>query len=982
MKNLNVLLLEDNALDAELNQTELRDNLTEYTCTFYWVTNKPAYRRTLDTLAPDLVLSDYTVASYSGLEALRDLRTKYPYTPFIFVTGAQQEEVAAQAIKEGAWDYVVKDRISRLTMAVQNALRLREEQQKNSEIREAVTKSELRFRTLFNSASDAIFMMQGPTFIDCNAATEKIFGCSKEQIVGESPVRFSPPFQPSGVASEIAAHERIAAALSGTSQFFEWQHIQYDGTLFDAEVSLNRLEIGGDVFIQAIVRDVTQRKKSEAENFRLAMVANSTNNIVVIADAEGKIEWVNRAFTTITEYSFEEVIGKRPGSFLQGPDTDKKLAEFMSKQLAQGLGFKDLEIINYTKSGKPYWILIEVQPIRDESGKLRQFIAIESDTTERKKTQLVLADREKRFRNLVQQSPVAVIEWDTRLNVLEWNEAAEKIFGYTRAEAMGRCAFGLILPSAPHPQVEKVLDMLIAQQGGNRNTNKNIKKDGKSILCEWYNRPLTDEVGKTIGIVSMVEDITEKVKAEKELKESELKFRQIINSSPMGIYLYEVNANNQLILVGTNPAADTLTGIRNADFIGKTLEEIFPGLKETDVPGHYLEAALHGTPWFTEDMRYHEGKVSGAFQIYAFQAGHNRVGVMFLNITEQKKIEAAIKQKNEELLKINAELDSFVYSASHDLRAPIASLLGLVEVARLEKDVSSLDRLLDMQKRSLLKLDNFIHDIVSYSRNNRLDVQVEPIDFITLIEGIFEQLYFMDHLGQLDCRIIITPQLNFFSDSKRIAVILNNLISNAIKYADINKPNPFVEVRVDKSPDGVIISVEDNGDGIEAEHLPKIFDMFYRATQKSSGSGIGLYIVHEITNKMKGSIKVESVRKAGSKFIVNLPNLYGELMSPLPLEKKAQNQAKQVYTEVEISTDADSGLFENFINQLVSEYHAKLLNHIHGVDTDYADFLLQDEKLTLHRQTFTGISMFPTELGNANPQANELARQVGSQLKK
>ena len=873
MRNLSVLLLEDNALDAELNQVELRQNLRDYQCTFYWAINKSEYRKTLDTLVPDLVLSDYNIPSYNGLEALRDLKSKFPYTPFIFVTGSQQEEVAAQAIKEGAWDYVVKDRISRLTMAVQNALKLREEQLKNSEIQEAVTKSELRFRTLFNSASDAIFMMQGPTFIDCNSSTEKIFGCSKEQIVGQNPIRFSPPFQPSGIPSETAAHERIADALAGKPQFFEWQHIKYDGTPFDAEVSLNSLEIRGEFFIQAIVRDITERKKSEADNIRLAMVANTTNNIVVIADSEGRIEWVNRAFTTITEYSFDEVIGKKPGSFLQGPDTDKKQAEFMSKKLAQGEGFKDLEVINYTKSGKPYWVLIEVQPIRDESGRVCQFIAIESDTTERKKTQLALADREKRFRNLVQQSPVAVIEWDTSLNVIEWNEAAEKIFGYTRSEAVGRSVFGLILPIAPDPEIQRVADLLIKQKGGNRNTNKNTTKYGTSILCEWYNRPLTDDAGKTISIVSMVEDITEKVQAEMELKESELKFRQIIHSSPMGIYVYEVNERNQLILVDTNPAADTLTGIRNVELIGKTLEEAFPGLKETDIPRHYLAAAFDGIPWYTEDMFYDEGKITGAFQVYAFQAGHNRVAVMFLNITERKQIEAAVKQKNEELLKINAELDSFVYSASHDLRAPIASLLGLVEVARLEKDNTSLERLLDMQKRSLLKLDNFIHDIVSYSRNNRLAVQVEPIDFITMIEGIFEQLYFMENLRQLECRIIITPALNFFSDSKRITVILNNLISNAIKYADISKPNPYVEVRVDKSPDGVLISVADNGDGIDEQHLPRIFDMFYRATQKSSGSGIGLYIVNEITQKMKGTIRVESVKGLGSKFIVSLPNL-------------------------------------------------------------------------------------------------------------
>ena len=114
--------------------------------------------------------------------------------------------------------------------------------------------------------------------------------------------------------------------------------------------------------------------------------------------------------------------------------------------------------------------------------------------------------------------------------------------------------------------------------------------------------------------------------------------------------------------------------------------------------------------------------VKGIFQIYAFQAGHNRMAVMFLNITESKQIEAAIKQKNEELVKANAELDRFVYSASHDLRAPIASLLGLIGVARAEKDMQSIGTLLDMQERALLRLDEFINDIVRYSRNNRLEM--------------------------------------------------------------------------------------------------------------------------------------------------------------------------------------------------------------------------------------------------------------------
>ncbi len=768
MKNLLVILLEDNALDAELNEVELQQHLTEYLCTFHWVKNKKDFLTLLEEVSPDLVLSDYNIPSYTGLEALRDFKLKFPNTPFLFVTGTQQEEVAANAIKEGAWDYVVKDRLTRLTMAVQNALRLRKEQLKNIEIQEAVIKNELRFRTLFNSASDAIFILKDLIILDCNVAAEKIYGYPREELLAQNPITLSPSVQPSGQSTSEAAKEKFNLALEGSPQFFEWRHKKSDGTLFDCEVSLNRMELGGEIFIQGIVRDITDRKQ----------------------------------------------------------------------------------------------------------------------------TMVSLADREKRFRNLVEQSPLAVIEWDTQLNVLEWNEAAENIFGYTRDEAIGRSAFGLVLKPELNVHIKNLLHQLVNQEGGVRSTNENITKQGTTITCEWYNRPLTNEDGQTVGIVAMVEDITDKLKAEKALKESELKFRQIIQSSPMGIYVYEVNDKNQLVLIDTNAAADALTEINNTKLIGLTIEEAFPGLQGTDIPKHYLNAALNGTPWYSENIQYHDGKVNGAFEVYAFQAGSKRVAIMFLNVTERRQIEAAIKNKNEELTKINTELDRFVYSASHDLRAPIASLLGLVEVARLETDLKEVNKLLDMQKRSLVKLDSFIHDIVSYSRNNRLDLEIEAIDFNSLIEGIFEQLHFMDQLAQLKRKISIAPHLNFSTDRKRISVILTNLISNAIKYADEQKPNPFIEVRIEKDVnDGVVISVSDNGEGIGSDQLPKIFDMFYRATLRSTGSGIGLYIVHEIIQKLNGSIQVESEKGEGSNFVVRLPNLSAEIEKELDIPEAVNSQA-------------------------------------------------------------------------------------------
>src|SRR5690606_6186923 len=260
-------------------------------------------------------------------------------------------------------------------------------------VEESLRKNEFRLRTVFNTANDAILTMDYKTFTDCNDATLTIFQCKKEDIVGQTPYRFSPSHQPDGRTSEEAAMEKINAVLQGKPQFFEWVHIRLDGTPFPAEVSLNRFDLEGDVQILAIVRDISKRKQTELENKRLAMVANNTTNMVVIANAVGEIEWVNPAFERTTGYKLQEVIGLKPGHFLRGPETDPKAIEMMRERLSKGEGFKDVEVINYTKDGKPYWVNIEVQPILDGNGKITQFIAIESDVTERKANQKALEER-------------------------------------------------------------------------------------------------------------------------------------------------------------------------------------------------------------------------------------------------------------------------------------------------------------------------------------------------------------------------------------------------------------------------------------------------------------------------------------------------------------------------------------------------------------------------------------------------------------
>jgi hypothetical protein len=215
-----------------------------------------------------------------------------------------------------------------------------------------------------------------------------------------------------------------------------------------------------------------------------------------------------------------------------------------------------------------------------------------------------------------------------------------------------------------------------------------------------------------------------------------------------------------------------------------------------------------------------------------------------------------------------------VYRASHDMKAPLRSVMGLINITKMEsKDNEELLQYLNMMEVSIIKLDNFLKDLTSFVRNSRLEISPEEVNFEEVINESLNSLKFIENAHIIAIVKKLDLKFKFFSDSGRISTIINNLLSNSFKYHKSIANESYIKISVTTNQDQAIIVIEDNGNGIDKKYQNKIFDMFYRASEKSYGSGLGLYIVKMAVTKLNGNIDLLSEPGEKTIFTVVLPNL-------------------------------------------------------------------------------------------------------------
>ncbi len=261
----------------------------------------------------------------------------------------------------------------------------------------------------------------------------------------------------------------------------------------------------------------------------------------------------------------------------------------------------------------------------------------------------------------------------------------------------------------------------------------------------------------------------------------------------------------------------------------------------------------------------------------AFYDLQKEIGIIVKDVAKHNEnLEKQVKERTEKLINqirktqtLNVLLDRFIYSASHELRAPISSMLGLLKLIDIEADDGKKDICIELLKETVYKQDNILKQIIKIRENNKAIIQKNKIDFKQLLEEVIGNLGLAKERENLDFEIDIKQTKLFYTDKTRLKIIVSNLLKNALKYNLNNK----IQLIIDSTSENSLIVIQDNGIGIHPAALPHIFDIFYKASEKNSGVGIGLFMVKEMVKSLDGEINVESKLSKGSIFTVKLPCL-------------------------------------------------------------------------------------------------------------
>ncbi len=577
-----------------------------------------------------------------------------------------------------------------------------------------------------------------------------------------------------------------------------------------------------------------------------------------------------KRFTFISD-ACESILGVTSEAVLQEPSImDSLIHEEDFSTLAERSqeSYKQERELNWRGRmiirGEERWMEVRSNHEVDENGTTVRRGIIQ-DITERKSSG---KESEIRYQGLVERLPMGIAIHNHGKLVFA-NAHAHLILGAQKSnEIIGTHVMNYIHPDYRENLLERMREVA-AGVPAPMIEQKFVRVDGKVIDVEAMAFPFIFKGAPSVQVI--FRDITERKATEARVKKNETLFSQLFQNIPMAVVMLDEGGKVQQI----NKGFEAMFGYDVSELKGKNLND-------TIVPDELRNEGVDLNNLITsnqvvrlETIRRHKNGNVLSVILYGMPVvlGKQTIGIygVYVDITERKKVEEELKVRN-------TELDNFVYKVSHDLRAPLSSILGLVNLAKLPGNTDNPMDYIDIIGDKVEHLDHFIGDVLSHSKNLKMEVSISNVNFAQIIDRTFSELSYLEGAKEI-IRNIKIEGTDFYNDPWRISEILRNLISNSIKYRRFDSKTSEISVKILTDNLRTEISFADNGIGIDEVSLNKIFEMFYRATEQSDGSGIGLYIVKNAVDKLGGQITVFSKLGEGTRFTLILPNRIQSVVS-------------------------------------------------------------------------------------------------------
>jgi PAS domain S-box-containing protein len=648
----------------------------------------------------------------------------------------------------------------------------------------------------------------------------------------------------------------------------------------------------GTVLLDGAIRDITKQKEAEQQlNESRTFLDNVMRTVAApIFVKDSKLNWVmfNDAFCWFMGKKRVELLGKSEINFFNEEDY-KKSRKIDNQVLRTGDILLSRDTIRINKNSIKHLLTVKSRFVNDRGEKF--LIGFITDITEIRKREEEINKLNANLLGVMESTHESIYAIDRNYNYVAFNKnharMAKLIYGH--AISIGANSVEYVKGA---PEYKWLLtEIKRAFKGEHFASEQKVDQQRYTnrYIQTTYN-PIFDTKNNVTGVAIFVRDITDMKLAQEAIHQTNATLSGVIASTKDRIFAVDTKFRYIMFNRAHATTMKHLTGrdIQNGDDLIKLLPKgTLPHAKKQ------LQKAMGGTPATVEftlldqfleasvnPIKDNKGKVIGA--------------TMFVrDMTHRKKTEQKLKLLNEELTAQNGrlasqeeelrtaldelsernfELDQLMYKTSHDLRSPLSSILGLVNLAHMDTEPENQSVYLNKIEDRIKKLDEFIRSMLNYARVNRSEIVLEKIDLKTLIQNCVNELENLENFASVKVKTkIVSENVDFNSDPLLIKIIFSNIISNAYKYY-----NPHVEshlnITVKVNPLVIKVTLKDNGIGIEKEYVPKIFDMFFRATERSQGSGLGMYIVKQAVEKLKGTIEVKSIFGKGTTISLTLPN--------------------------------------------------------------------------------------------------------------